>query len=169
MLLLTDPPPARVSEAIRCLNARGFAHAVPLFRAVLAGEIALAALAPGERIPLSALDPTRLRRPLVVLLGGDGGADGRTSVGPEAWSQARRLLLWSRWTMIHAAGGEAWHYAHAAESARYVRRVLIAECGSATLPAWLAMRDAVAPSCPGLVVQCRPGDHHPKLPAEAAA
>jgi hypothetical protein len=78
--------------------------------------------------------------------------------------QARRLLAWSRWTMLHAAGGEAWHYALAAEATLAHRRVVLIECGSASLDAWLALRDAVAPSTPGLVVRCVQGDHHPGLP-----
>lgn len=167
MILLNNPPPARVSEAIIGLNAGGYHHAVPLFRALLADEIALAVLAPGEHLHLSILDPRRFHKPLVILLGGDGGADGRTNCGPEGWRQSRRLLLWSRWTMIHATGGEEWHYQTAVEAARRFRRVLIAEAGTATLPAWLALRSEVAPHIPGMVVQCRPGGVHPCCTATA--
>jgi len=161
MILLNNPPPALVSEAIAGFHAGGHPHPVPLFRALLANEIALAILPPGARVRLAILDPTRFHKPLVVLLGGDGGADGLTDCGPEGWRHSRRLLRWSRWTLIHATGGEVWHYQAAVEAARKFRRVLIAECGTATLPPWLALRAEVAPNTPGMIVETRPGDFHP--------
>ena len=161
MILLNNPAPARVSEAIVRFQALGQPHPVPLFRALLADELALALLAPGDRLPLAILDPTHFHKPLVILLGGDGGADGMTDCGPEGWRQSRRLLLWSRWTLIHATGGEAWHYQAAVEAVRKFRRVLIAECGTASLRTWLALRAEVAPKTSGMIVKTRPGDFHP--------
>ncbi|MBB3900104.1 hypothetical protein [Roseococcus suduntuyensis] len=134
----------------------------------MADEIALAVMLPGDRLPLSMLDPTRFLKPLVVLLGGDGiTPDGSRDCGPEGWQQSRRLLRWSRWTLLHGTGGEEAHYDWAVEAARSYRRVLIAECGTATLPTWMALRAEVAPYCPGAVLQCDPDDFHPRRPAMA--
>lgn len=168
MPLLNNPPAARISAAISAIQAAREAHHAPLLRALLADEIALAVLAPGERLPLATLDPCRFRKPLVVLMGGDGAAaDGSRDCGPEGWRQSRRLLRWARWTLLHATGGEEKHYERAVEAARRFRRVLLVECGTATLPAWLALRDEVTPGCAGVVLQCRPGDYHPRPRAMA--
>jgi len=162
-IVLDRPPPARVSAAIARLAAAGHKHPIPLFRALLAEEIALALLDPVDRLPLSFLDPLRFRKPLVIVLGGDFGADGRADCGPEGWPQSRRLLRWARWAPIHGTGGQVWHYGEAVEAARICHRVLLAECGTATLPAWEAMRAQVAPSLPGVTLRCRPGDFHPRF------
>ncbi len=164
MLLLNNPPAARVTAAISVLRAAGQTLMVPVFQALLADELALGVVAPGQRVPLAILDPSRFHKPLVILLGGDGGYDGETNCGPEGWRQSRRLLLWSRWTLLHGTGGEAWHYEMAVDAARSFRRVLIAEAGTATLPAWMALRAEVAPNSPGMVLRCRPGDFHPRCP-----
>lgn len=168
MLLLTSScSPARISGAIAAMQAARQAHHVPLLRAVLAGEIALAVLRPGESLPLSLLEPTRFRQPLVVVLAGDDGLDGQHNCGPEGWRQSRRLLRWARWTILHATGGEAWHYAMAVDAARHLGRVLVAECATATLPAWQALKREVASTGAGTVIQCRPGDFHPRLSTQA--
>lgn len=171
MPLLLSPSPARVSEAIAGMRAARVTHAIPLFRALLADEIALAILQPGERLPLSVLDPTRFRKPLVILLGGDGGLGRPYNCGPEGWPQSRRFLRWARWTILHGTGGEAWHYEMAADAARHLGRALIAECATATLPAWLDLKNEVAPNGSGIVLQCAPGDFHPRAeaPAEGVA
>lgn len=167
-IFLNCTHPARISAAIAAMEAARQTHPVPLFRALLADEIALAVLAPGERLPLALLDPTRFHKPLVILLGGDGAApDGSLDIGPDGWRQSRRLLGWSRWTLIHATGGEPWHYQMAVDAARRFRRVLIVECGTDTLPAWLALRAEVSPKGAGMILKCRPGDYHPRPGATA--
>lgn len=135
------------------MKAKRETHALPIFRAFLADEIALALLSPGECVPTSLLDATRPHKPLVILLAGDGGDDGRTFVGPEGWGQSRELLRWSRWSLIHVRGAEVWHYQTTVDAARDVGRALIVECGSASLPAWLALRAKVAPYTAMLVAR----------------
>ncbi|MCX7371246.1 MAG: hypothetical protein NTW56_02200 [Alphaproteobacteria bacterium] len=163
-------PTFNTSDAIAAqivrLEAAGFTHAMPLLRAAAAGALHLVALPPGARVPLRLLDATRQRKALVVLLGGDHGL---IQHGPEAWPQSRRLLAWSRWTLLHGAGGEARHYALAAQATCLFGRALIAECSSHHLPAWRALREEVAPRTPGMIVECRPGDCHPRLGAPAGA
>lgn len=160
----TFSDPSTIAAQIARLEAAGFNHASPLLRAAAAGALQLIALPPGGRVPLRLLDPTRQRHPLVVLLGGDHDA---AQHGPDAFPQARRLLAWSRWTMLHGAGGEALHYALAAQGACLFRRALIVETASRFLPAWRGLLAEMAPRCPGLIVECRPGDHHPRLTAPA--
>jgi len=165
-IILDRLPLARLSATILRLSADGHAHPLPLLRALLADEIALAILLPGDRLPLACLDPLRCRKPLVVLLGGDGaGPRGSPDCGPEGWRQSRRLLRWARWTMIHGARAEPWHYQEVADAARKHGRVLLAECGTATLPAWESLRTQVAPRTPCVIVKTEPGDFYPRFAA----
>jgi hypothetical protein len=55
----------------------------------------------------------------------------------------------------------------AVEAARRFHRVLLVECGTATLPPWLALKNEVMRTGAGGVIQCRPGDFHPRPRATA--
>jgi hypothetical protein len=149
--------PAAIADHIVRSEAAGYGHAAPLLRAAAAGQLAAAFALPGCRLPLRVLDAGRWRGPVVAVLAGDV----QPSAGPGDFPQARRLLAWSRWTMLHGTGGEPWHYAAVVEAALRFRRVLLVECASATLPAWKALRADVAPDTPGLVIQPPPAGLHP--------
>jgi hypothetical protein len=70
-----------------------------------------------------------------VLIGDDDGMN-RTPIG---WPIAERAVTWARSILIHAAAGEIVHYETAILAAEMVHRVLIIECGTATLDAWIEL------------------------------
>lgn len=144
---------AQLAEAIWRMEQAGAGWHVPLLRAVLGGTIRAVFVAPGSRVPRSLLDMSRHPRPLVVVLAGDGGGPAE----PDAFPQARRLLRWARFIILHGTGGEASHYALAAEAAIQARRVLLVETTSAALPAWFAAKSEVAPATPGIGWAVPPG------------
>ncbi len=157
---------AQMAEAVRRMEQAGAGWHVPLLRAVMAGDLRAAFVAPGSRVPLSLLDMTRHPRPLAVVLMGDGGGPAE----PAAFPQARRLLRWARFIVLHGAGGDAWHYGLAAAAAARFRRVVIAETTSAALPAWFALKAEVAPATPGIGWTVPPGQPaHPINAAPAGA
>lgn len=157
---------AQMAEAILRMEQAGAAWHVPLLRAAMAGDLRLAFVPPGSRLPLAMLDMRRHPRPLVVVLAGDGGTGG--PAGPDAFPQARRLLLWARYALLHGAGGMAWHYTLAAEAAARFRRVVVAETTGAALPAWIELKAAVAPDTPSLAIAVPPGrPAHPLCTAPA--
>lgn len=161
---LTDP--ARITTLIRGLDAAGAPWHGPLFRAALAGELQVLLVQPGARVSRVLLNGAGRPVPLVVLLAGDGGGPA----DPDAFPQARRLMRWARFILLHGAGGEVWHYRLAVEAAQAHRRLLIAETTSAALPAWIALKRAVAPGTRGLVVAVPEGEPpHPSMPARPGA
>ena len=152
---------AQMAEAIRRFEQAGDTWHLPLLRAAMAGALRFTILPPGMRTPLRILDMQRDPRPLVVVLGGDAGGPAT----PDAFPQARRLMRWAAFVMLHGAGGQAWHYAVAVEAAAVLRRVLLIETTGAALPAWVALKTEVARSTPGLGVMVPPGE--PAHPREA--
>lgn len=143
--------------------AQAGAPQVPLIRAALEEGLNVAMVQPRGRVPLRFLDPVRHPGPLVVVLGGDGPV----AAGPDAFPQALRLLRWARAIMVHGAGGDPRHYTLVVQAARVVRRVLVVECTSADMPAWMALRATHAPETATLGIAVRPGDTHPNWTAPA--
>lgn len=147
--------------AVRLAQAGAPWHG-PLLRAAMVGDLRLCMVPPGSRLPLSVLDMERDRRPLVVVLHGDG----LQPCGPEGFPQSRRLLRWAGFALLHGAGGLPFHYQIAVEAARETGRVVIAETTGALLPEWVALKVAVAPTTPGLIIAVPPGK--PAHPCETA-
>jgi hypothetical protein len=136
----------QMADMIARMEAAGAGWHVPLIRAAMAGDLRAVFLGPGTRAPRDMLDTTPPRRPLAVILGGDGSVPA----APAAFPQAARLLRWSRFVALHAAGGEAWHYSLIAEATVRFRRCLVVETTSAGLPDWLALRMRLAPRTAGI-------------------
>lgn len=154
----------RMADMIARMEAAGAGWHVPLIRAAMAGDLRAVFLPPGMRAPRDMLDTAPPRRPLAVILGGDGSAPA----APAAFPQAVRLLRWSRFIVLHGAGGEAWHYAFIAGATVQWRRCLVVETTSAGLPEWLALRMRVAPHTPGMGWAVPPEDGvHPVAAAPA--
>lgn len=159
--LCTDDP-ATVSDFIAQQDAAGFGFRSPLHRAALAGDVQVVELLPRGRVPKVVLDSSR---PVIVVV----GDDGLLSRGPDDFPQARRLAAWTVAVMLHAAGGEAAHYAAAVGWVRSYYRVLLVETATARADAWrevfnteAARRDrASLPPLRGAQVICRPGVAHP--------
>ena len=166
MPLFHDFPAAKLPELIWRSEQAGDTWHTPLYRAAMQGRLALMMVPPGERVPVSLLDPTKHRLPLVIMLCGDPGHAGAHH-GPDAYAQSMRFMRWANFIMLHGAGGTAFHFAIAAETAVVARRLLLVETDGATLPEWAAFRAKVAPQTPGLEVRPHPGDYHPRtgLPA----
>jgi hypothetical protein len=99
-------------------------------------------------------------KPAIVLIGDDDGMDR----GPAGWRLTARALRWANSVLLHAAAAELDHYEAAILTAEVRRRVLIIECGSATLAAWGDLVRA-APHRPATLVIVPRGGVHP-LPAK---
>ena len=153
--------PAQMAEYLRRMEQAGDTWHSPLIRAAMAGALRFVVVSHGARLPLSVLDLQRNPVPLVVIVGGDAGGPA----APDAFPQARRLMRWAGFILLHGTGGEAWHYAIAAEAAAQVRRVLIVETTGAALPAWVALKADVASRTPSLGLKVPPG--MPAHPHEA--
>jgi hypothetical protein len=158
--------PSDVSAIIAKLEGTEGAFLLPLYRAALAGETRVLTLLPGGRVPQRMLEHTAPNT--VIVLSGDPGL-GHDTPSPDAFPQARRLLAWAASTMIHAAGGQAGHYAAVVDAVRLVRRVLLIETATAQEDAWRDLaraeherRERVGRALPTLVVSARPlGGVHP--------
>lgn len=138
------------------LSTIGEHFRIPLLREVGAGEIAFTVLSPGQAPPLSKLDATRL--PSIIVLVDD---DDVTRFGPGGWPHAARVMRWTRATVLHAAGGLAEHYDLAVHMAKASRRLVIVECGTATVDAWTTVAMRSNPSGRILRIQPLDGSTHP--------
>jgi hypothetical protein len=152
---------AQMAEALHRFEQAGDTWHAPLIRAAMAGTIRFAILAPGARVQLRILSMRHDPRPLVMVVGGDTGGPAT----PDAFPQARRLIRWARFVVLHGAGGEPGHYRSAVEAAQRLQRVLIVETTGAALPTWVALKREVAGETPGLIVMVAPGK--PAHPREA--
>jgi hypothetical protein len=112
-----------------------------------------------DAVDLRAFD--RLGLPAVVMVQDDDHAN----TGPAGFPAARKALRWARGLVIHACGGEPWHYQAAASLAEEVRAVVLVETGTAHAEAWadLARRAALPRRHIGFMLLPRSGPH-PILP-----
>jgi hypothetical protein len=120
---------ALVSDYISVMKAQEPWH-VPIFQALLVGEIAVCIPAPGQSLPIKLFD--KISEPVVVMI----NDDGPFWLGPDGWACAERALRWARGAMLHGAGGEIEHYKLALAGAMARRRFLIVGTSSTLLPAW---------------------------------
>jgi hypothetical protein len=142
-------------------GAVGQAHCM---RALLRGRIAFFSLLPETSAnQVKAFIRATSNRPAVMLIGDDDGMD----CGPSGWAQAERVLRWTRALMLHGAGAEIEHYEAAIIAAELVRRMLVIECSTATLGAWVALVKAAPQLPPTLVIRPHGGVH--PLPIKRSA
>ncbi|MBP0466212.1 hypothetical protein J5Y09_19960 [Roseomonas sp. PWR1] len=125
---------ARISAVIGWQEAAGYGFRNALYRAVLAGDLALVELLPRSRLPREALWS---KAPTVIVVGDDAGI----SSGPADFPDAGRLFPWAPRVMIHAAGGELRHYEWVVAAAQIFRRVLLIETTTAAEPAWMDLAE----------------------------
>nr|WP_314075037.1 hypothetical protein [uncultured Roseococcus sp.] len=145
--------PEVMADIIRRAELAGATWSIPLFRAVGMGIVRLAMIPRGERLSLSVLDMVKNPQPLVVLVNGDG----LDAVGPDGFPQARRLIQWAAFTILHGAGGKPKHYITAVEAALLYRRLLLIECRGDHLQAWVDLKQQLAPRTFSLILQTPPG------------
>ena len=124
---------------------------MPVIEALRDGIIAMQFLQRSERAPLG--DMRRSPLPLLAYVGDDDDA----STGPDGWRPALATIRWARGALLHAAGGEAQHYAQAVLGTLATRRLLLVETSTEHVQAWA---DALA-GVPTLVVVPREGKPHP--------
>lgn len=163
-------PPDKLADLIWKSEQAGDTWHSPLYRAAREGNLNLLMVPPGERAPVSLLDPVKHRKPLVVILCGDPG-DAAIHHGPDAFPQTIRFMRWARFIMLHGAGGEPVHYRMLAQAAAFTGRTLVVETDGVTLPAWMAFKARLAPQTPGIIVKPHPGVEHPRsrMPAGVVA
>jgi hypothetical protein len=145
-----------IPRAIAISEGAGAIGQAHLLRALYTGRIAFLPM-PADTSTTKFKDWARATtgRPAVALLGDDDGCDA----GPSAWRTAERAVKWARSILIHGAAAEIAHHESAIIAAELIHRVLIVECGTATLGAWVQLvRDA--PHRPtALIIQPRGGVH----------
>ena len=128
---------------------------VPLFRAVLAGEIALVIPMPGQALPMAKMKT--IGKPVIIIL----CDDGPLWLGPDGWACASYACDWARAIMVNGTGGQVHYYASAVDKAREFGRVLIVDCASDDFDAWRRCAAAQGLNKPMLSIQPPPGQHHP--------
>ena len=103
---------------------------LPLYRAVLAGEVALSSPGPDDMLP----EADNLDRPLVVLL----SEHNRDAVGPSGWPHAAGFVAWSRCggCLIHAEAPSPKRYDYAVQQALKHGRFLIIETSADYAREW---------------------------------
>jgi hypothetical protein len=127
-----------------------------LMRALRAGRIAFQPLLPETSSSrFKAFARATSRRPAIVLIGDDDGFDR----GPSGWRLTERALRWANSVLLHGAGAALVHYEMAIVAAEAGRRVLVIECGSATLDAWVTLVRAAAHQPATVVIIPRGGAH----------
>ena len=124
-----------INAIIELQEACGYGFRNPIYRAALAGELgAVIEALPHSRVPREALWH---KAPTVAVIADDAGL----SSGPSDFPDAERLFGWARRVMIHAAGGEAFHYEWVVEAARLFGRVVMVETTTAAEAAWMALAE----------------------------
>jgi hypothetical protein len=160
-------PIASQSELADAINEAIVAGAIGtpiLLSALYRGEICHQQIVPGGSVSAA---KQFLRgagdKPSVLLIGDDDGANR----GPPGWPGAPKAVEWGRWFLLHAAGAEPKHYQLAIAMAQIHRRVVVIECTTSTLPAWIAMTEKARNRVGGMVIYPR-GGVHPMMPDRAA-
>lgn len=124
---------ADAERAINTLQQTGCGYRIPLVQAALDGRVAhLEIQRSGCSGKAKRFIARTANRPTLILVGDDDGDD----TGPNGWPLAQRLMRWSAVIVLHATGGQRWHYESALDAAVSSGTVLLVECGTATLPAW---------------------------------
>jgi hypothetical protein len=129
---MAPAPRALVAEVYARL-APQYRFVSPLVQAAELDTIDLVGLAdPAAPFPRSL---KHTKRATVALVGDDPGR--RLGLGgPDAWRCAERLRRWCRGVIVHAAGGEAEHYAAAVAGALTVGRLALIETTTHHAVAW---------------------------------
>jgi hypothetical protein len=125
--------------------------AMPVVEALKSGIIAVQFLHRTGRAPLG--DMRRSTLPLLAWIGDDDDEP----TGPDAWRPALAAIDWARGAMLHAAGGEATHYANAVLGTLATGRLLLIETSTAHVEAWAA----ALRQTPTLIIVPRDGKPHP--------
>jgi hypothetical protein len=128
---ITDQEMGRMLECA----ARVTPWVLPVLNALREGHIGVTFLFRGQRAPLA--DMRRSSLPMVGWIGDDDGA----STGPDGWRPALAVARWARSAMVHAAGGEARHYAAAVGATIITGRLLLIETSSAHARAWAKLME----------------------------
>jgi hypothetical protein len=143
----------RVITTAEAVGSIGTAH---LLRAVAQGRTAfLLAASDMSATTFKAFAKRAANRPAVVVIGDDNGMER----GPAGWAITDRVLNWARAIMIHACGAEIVHYDTAIMTAEFTHRMLIIECGTATVDAWLRLVKALRHRPVSMVILPRQGVH----------
>jgi hypothetical protein len=133
---------------------------LPLARAWKAGALRSVILAGTDFWPPARIyDPSVTPGPAVLLVRGDGV----DAFGPSAMPHAPRAFKWATRVVIHAAGGEPWHYQGVAEAAAETGgRILLIETCTRHRDAWIAAAHRHASPLAGLIIDVPPdGPPHP--------
>jgi hypothetical protein len=143
------------------MHQAGVVGQTHLLRSLAAGRIAYQSLLPDTSTShFKAFIRATSTKPTVTLIGDDGDMP----TGPAGWRLAQRAIRWAKTVILHGAGAEIEHYESAVIAAQLMQRVLIIECASAHLDAWIALVRA-APHRPSALVIVPRGGVHP-LPVE---
>jgi hypothetical protein len=145
-----------IPRAIAISEGAGAIGQAHLLRALYAGRIAFLPMpADTSTTKFKQWARATVGRPAVALVGDDDGFDA----GPSAWRTTERAVKWARSVLIHAAGAEIHHYETAILAAELVHRVLIIECSTATLGAWVRLVRDASHRPTALVIRPRVGVH----------
>ncbi len=141
-------------RAIDLYSRTGFDFRIPLVQSVIDGRIChFEAHRIGSSGKVKRFLAMSAGRPTLVLIGDDDGDD----TGPDGWPMARRLLRWARVVVLHGTGAERWHYETTVNTAELHGQVLMVECSTATLPAWMEATRRWAPNAGVQVLRVPPG------------
>lgn len=152
---------AELADAINEATVAGAIGTPILLSALYRGDICHQQIVPGGSISAAKQFIRGVgNRPSVLLIGDDDGANR----GPSGWPAASKAVDWGRWFLLHAAGAEPEHYHLAITMAQIHRRVVVIECTTGTLPAWIGMTAKARNRVGGMVIYPR-GGVHPVMPA----
>jgi hypothetical protein len=153
--------PAAVRDMVAMATIAGAGHTAELFRAAQIGTIALAGVSDRQSF-FTGRELKTLRAPAIAWVPADDGGPDR----PHEWACADTLRRWCRFAVIHGTGGTVSDYRKIIGLAKQWRRLLLVECSSDAVPAWIAfMKGAPQVPKPQLLAWLpRPGTVHPAPP-----
>jgi len=153
-----------IPAAIATMQAAGAGFRVAPLRALYEGRIAHLDVARGTSNNKVKHFIAAACRPELVIIGDDDDLPS----GPDGFATAPRLLKWARQIVLHGAGGEASHYEQAVLAAQITGRVVMVECTSPTIPAWVAATRKWATTSAVQILHPPSGILHPKPMAREA-
>ena len=100
----------------------------------------------------------KVRKPALAILADDTDEPA----GPDGMPAVDRLMRWARLIVVHGTGGTILDYETAVATAQKIERLVLVECQSRFINAWLERARRVAPLTPGLVIKPPGGHQHPE-------
>jgi hypothetical protein len=154
--MITDVTSPEILDAMTARAiAAGYGFVGEITNAVRQGRVNALFVQPSAPAPMARLK--RSQRPTIVVVGDDPGTDG---FGPDGWVATKKLLRWTDYAVLHAAGGSVETYRKIVTLTVHWRRLLLIESSTAREAEWArALLNARPKPVPFLAILATDGAH----------